>query len=148
MSWPTRRKHSARRSAEVVLTTVALLLLVSILGMPGLLWREHRHRPRPCDQVFHAFDSAIRDLGSAPGGTARSAIAALLGTVNERNPRDASARLLVQSFDPRLPAFTPRPMVRSCQIDLTVLGEREALLRQARTPEDEGGWERTYQVSW
>ena len=147
MIWPTRRKGSARHLAKL-LAAVAILLFLSLLAAPGLLWRGHRLKPRPCDQVFHAFDSAIRDLGSAPGGTARSAIAALLGTVNERNPRDASARLLVQSFDPRLPAFTPRPMVRSCQIDVTALGEREALLRQARSPEDEGGGERTYRVSW
>ena len=146
MRWPTRRPASSRDLIRL-LAVVSLALVVAALLVPRVLSDGHRApRGRDCDRLFHASDQTFRDLARPMGMNARAATAALLAGADERNPRDHHARLLVQSFDPGFPGFVERAAIQSCQIEVTPLGERAVLLRQARTELDEGGSERSVRV--
>lgn len=146
MRWPTRRPASLRDVIRL-LSVVSCLLVAAALLAPRFSMDGHRpSRGEPCDRSFHAYDQTLRDLARPRAVSARAAVAALLSGADERNPSDRHARLLVQSFDPGFPGFVDRTAIESCQIEVTPLGERAVLLRQARTELDEGGSERSFRV--
>jgi len=145
-----RRRRLAQGGYSLIelLAVVAVLLIIAALAVPQILGMREKAKGKECDRLFHALDSEIHNALDDLIFTSTEVIDIVLRAHGDedRNPRNKSQPVFVQSVNSSGVNYVDPALIESCQIVFSGSNVLTVAARQARTEQDEGGGERTFAI--
>lgn len=145
-----RRGRLAQSGYSLIelLAVVAVLLIIAALAVPQILGMREKAKGKECDRLFHALDSEIHNALDDLIFTSTEVIDIVLRAHGDedRNPRNKSQPVFVQSVNSSGVNYVDPALIESCQIVFSGSNVLTVAARQARTEADEGGGERTFAI--
>lgn len=144
----SRRLAQSGYSLIELLAVVAVLLIIAALAVPQILGMREKAKGKECDRLFHALDSEIHNALDDLIFTSTEVIDIVLRAHGDedRNPRNKSQPVFVQSVNSAGVNYVDPALIESCQIVFSGSNVLTVAARQARTEADEGGGERTFAI--
>lgn len=145
-----RRRRLAQGGYSLIelLAVVAVLLIIAALAVPQILGMREKAKGKECDRLFHALDSEIHNALDDLIFTSTEVIDIVLRAHGDedRNPRNKSQPVFVQSVNASGVNYVDPALIESCQIVFSGSNVLTVAARQARTEQEEGGGERTFAI--
>ena len=150
MNRMARRRRLAQSGYSLIelLAVVAVLLIIAALAVPQILGMREKAKGKECDRLFHALDSEIHNALDDLIFTSTEVIDIVLRAHGDedRNPRNKTQPVFVQSVNSSGVNYVDPALIESCQIVFSGSNVLTVAARQARPEQDEGGGEPTFAI--
>lgn len=144
-----RRARQSGYSLVELLAVIAVLLIIAALAVPQVLGMRDKAKGKECDRLFRALDSEMHNALDDLIFTSTEVIDIVLRAhdkEDDRNPRNTSQPVFVQTFNTTGPNYVDPTAVESCQIVFSGADVLSIAGAQARDEADESGGERTFTI--